>query len=47
LYPETENKFFTREYPIKVEFVKDDAGVVTKLIFYFDEKKAFEANKVR
>jgi CubicO group peptidase (beta-lactamase class C family) len=47
LYPETENKFFTREYPIKVEFVKDDAGVVTKLIFYFDGKRAFEANKLK
>jgi CubicO group peptidase (beta-lactamase class C family) len=47
LYPETENKFFTREYPIQVEFVKDDAGVVTKLIFYFYGKKAFEANKLK
>ena len=47
LYPETENTFFTREYPIKVEFVKDDAGVVTKLIFYFYGKRAFEANKLK
>jgi len=46
LYPETENKFFAREYPIEVEFVKDDAGAVAKLIFYFYEKKAFEANRL-
>jgi hypothetical protein len=47
LYPETENRFFAREYPLEVEFVEDDAGVVTKLIFYFDGKKAFEANKIK
>ena len=47
LYPEAENKFFTREYPVKVEFVEDETGVVTKLIFYFDGKKAFEANKIK
>jgi CubicO group peptidase (beta-lactamase class C family) len=47
LYPEAENKFFMREYDIQVEFVKDEAGAITKLIFYFYGKKAFEANKVR
>jgi len=47
LYPEAENKFFAREYPIKMEFVKNDAGAVTKLILYFYEKKAFEAIKLK
>ena len=47
LYPEAENKFFMREYDIKVEFVKDDSDKVTKLILYFNGNKAFEANKLR
>jgi CubicO group peptidase (beta-lactamase class C family) len=47
LYPEAENKFFMREYDIQVEFVKDETGVVTKLIFYFNGNKWFEAKKVR
>jgi len=47
LYPEAENKFFAREIDMQVEFVKDETGAITKLIFYFYGKKAFEANKVR
>jgi CubicO group peptidase (beta-lactamase class C family) len=47
LNPESENKFFMRELDIQVEFVKDDAGTVTKLVLYYNGNKAFEANKSR
>lgn len=47
LHPEAENKFFMRELDIQVEFVKDDAGVITKLILYYNGNKAFEANKLK
>ncbi len=46
LYPESETKFFMREYDIQVEFVKDDIGNVTKLVLYYNGNKAFEANKI-
>ncbi len=46
LYPESETKFFMREYDIQVEFVKDNAGSVTNMILYFNGNKAFEANKI-
>ena len=47
LYPESENKFFMKEFDIQVEFVKDEAGVVTKLILFYNGKKAFEATKLK
>jgi hypothetical protein len=47
LYPKSENKFFMKEFDIRVEFVKDEAGVVTKLILYYEGKRAFETNKIK
>jgi CubicO group peptidase (beta-lactamase class C family) len=47
LHPESENKFFMKDLDIQVEFVKDDAGTVTKLILYYNGNKAFEANKLK
>ncbi len=46
-YPEAENKFFWIEFDMQLEFIKDDAGVISKLIFYFEGKKGLEANKIK
>jgi CubicO group peptidase (beta-lactamase class C family) len=47
LYPESENKFFMREYDIQVQFVKDSTGQVANMVLYFNGNKAFETQKVK
>lgn len=42
-YSEAENKFFRREFDTQVEFIKDEAGVITKMIIYQDGNKYAEA----
>jgi len=34
LYAEEQNKFFVKEVEAKIEFVKDDAGKISKLILH-------------
>lgn len=34
LYAESENKFFLKEMPIEIEFVKDSSGAISKCIIY-------------
>ncbi len=34
VYPETKNKFFVKEFNAEAEFITDDKGQVTKVIFY-------------
>ena len=47
LYPKSENKFFMKEFDIEVEFVKDEAGSITKLKFFLEGNKMFETNKIK
>ena len=47
LYPRTEKKFFMKEFDVEVEFVKDEAGAITKLILFLEGNKMFEANKIK
>jgi CubicO group peptidase (beta-lactamase class C family) len=45
LYPESENKFFLKDFDAEIEFIKNEAGVVVKLITYENGKKGMEAQK--
>jgi CubicO group peptidase (beta-lactamase class C family) len=47
LYAEAENKFFMKEFDIRVEFVKDDSKTTKKMILYYNGNKAFESNKLK
>lgn len=42
-YPEAENKFFRKEFDSQLEFIKNEAGEITKMITYHDGKKYSEA----
>ena len=45
LYPESENKFFLKDIDAEIEFVRNEARVVIKLITYENGKKGMEAQK--
>jgi hypothetical protein len=45
LYPETESKFFLKEFDAQLEFVKNEAGKVIKLVTYENGKRGIEAQK--
>ncbi|MBN1271538.1 MAG: serine hydrolase [Candidatus Aminicenantes bacterium] len=46
LFPESENLFFIKEVPIKVEFKKDESGKVTGLLFHRTNRTT-EAEKIK
>ncbi len=35
IYPESENKFFRKDFDAQFEFIRDDSGSVKRLIYYF------------
>lgn len=43
LYPETETKFFVTDIDAQLEFIKDEAGNVTKLVTYENGRRGMEA----
>ena len=45
LYPESENRFFLKDIDAEIEFVRNEAGVVIKLVTYENGKKGMEAQK--
>jgi CubicO group peptidase (beta-lactamase class C family) len=45
LYPESENKFFLKDIDAEIEFIRNEARVVIKLITYENGKKGMEAQK--
>jgi len=45
IFPEAQNKFFLRNAPVEIEFVKDDSGKVTKAIIY--QNGAHDAKKIK
>jgi CubicO group peptidase (beta-lactamase class C family) len=45
LYPETESKFFVRDFDAELEFIKDETGKVIKLATYENGNKGMEAAK--
>jgi CubicO group peptidase (beta-lactamase class C family) len=45
IFPESQNKFFAKNFDAEVEFIKDDEGRVTKLIVH--QNGAHEAKKVK
>jgi CubicO group peptidase (beta-lactamase class C family) len=45
LYPESKNKFFLKDFDAEIEFIKNEAGVVVKLITYENGNKGMEAQK--
>jgi hypothetical protein len=45
LYPESENKFFMREFDVQIEFLKDEPGKGLKYILYQSGKKVADAKK--
>jgi len=46
VYPESETKFFLKVVDAQIEFVKDEAGKVTKLILYQNGQK-LDAKKIK
>ncbi len=47
LHPESENKFFVREFDNQYEFIKDKTGKVIKMIIYLDGKKYAETKRIK
>ena len=45
LFPESENKFFLKDIDAEIEFIRNGAGVVIKLITYENGKKGMESQK--
>jgi CubicO group peptidase (beta-lactamase class C family) len=45
LYPEAQNKFFLKEVPVEVEFVKDSSGAISKCVIY--QNGVHDAKKVK
>lgn len=45
LYPETENRFFLKDFDAQLEFIRDETGKVIKLVTYENGKKGMEAQK--
>ena len=46
VFPEAENKFFPRFFEAQLEFIKDENGVITKLILY-QNGRSNEARKIK
>jgi len=45
-YPEAENKFFRIEWDTQLEFIKDEAGEISKMIMFQNGNKYAEAGRV-
>jgi len=45
-YPQAINKFFRREWDTQLEFIKDEKGIITKMIIYQDGNKYVEAERL-
>jgi hypothetical protein len=45
LYPESENKFFLKDFDAQLEFIRDETHKVIKLITYENGKMGMEEQK--
>jgi hypothetical protein len=46
LFPESENKFFLKDFDVQLEFIKDGTNKVIKLIIYENGKRGMEVKRV-
>lgn len=46
LFPESENKFFLKDFDVQLEFIKDENNKVIKLIIYENGKRGMEVKRL-
>ena len=47
LYPQAEDRFFLEDFDFTIEFLKDDADTVSKMVAYYEGQKIIDAKKIR